>query len=44
VTTKVRMSGMFEGKAFEVKERQTDVWRWEKGGWKCIFTQETKII
>jgi ketosteroid isomerase-like protein len=44
VTTKVKMSGMFEGKAFDVKERQTDVLRWENGGWKCIFTQETKII
>ena len=23
--------------------RQTDVWRWKSGGWKCILTQEAKI-
>jgi ketosteroid isomerase-like protein len=43
VTAKVKMSGMFAGKAFDVKERQTDVWCWEDGGWKCILTHETML-
>ena len=43
VTTKVETSGTFKGQFFEVTERQTDVWCWEDGGWKCILTHETKI-
>lgn len=43
VTTKVRLSGTFAGKPFEVKERQTDVWRWKDGAWKCILTHETML-
>jgi len=43
VTTKVETSGIFQGKPFEVTERQTDVWRWKDGEWKCILTHETKI-
>ena len=43
VTTKVKTSGMFQGKSFDVMERQTDVWRWEQGGWKCILTQESNL-
>jgi hypothetical protein len=43
VTTKVETSGMFQGKTFEVTERQTDVWRWKDGVWKCILTHETKM-
>ncbi|HZY40152.1 MAG TPA: nuclear transport factor 2 family protein [Mucilaginibacter sp.] len=43
VTTKVETSGIFQGKPFEVTERQTDVWRWKDGVWKCILTHETKI-
>ena len=43
VTTKVETSGMFQGKPFAVTERQTDVWRWKDGEWKCILTHETKI-
>ena len=43
VTTKVRTSGQFQGKPFDVVERQTDVLRWEDGSWKCILTHETKI-
>jgi ketosteroid isomerase-like protein len=43
VTTKVKTSGMFQGKPFDVTERQTDVLRWEHGGWKSVLTHETKI-
>ena len=43
VTTKVRTSGMFQGKPFDVVERQTDVLRWENGAWKCVLTHETII-
>ena len=43
VTTKVKTSGTFQGKSFEVKERQTDVLRWEDGGWKCVLTHESDL-
>src|SRR5580658_4941675 len=43
VTTKVQTSGMFQGKAFDVTERQTDVLVWKDGGWKSVLTHETKI-
>jgi ketosteroid isomerase-like protein len=43
VTTKVKTSGVLAGKPFDVQERQTDVWLWKGGGWKCILTHETKI-
>ena len=43
VTTKVKTSGMFQGKPFDIVERQTDVLRWENGGWKCVLTHETII-
>jgi hypothetical protein len=43
VTTKVKTSGMFGGKAFDVVERQTDVWLWKDGGWTCVLTHETFI-
>ena len=43
VTTKVKTSGMFDGKPFDVKERQTDVLRWADGRWKCVLTHETAL-
>jgi ketosteroid isomerase-like protein len=43
VTTKVKTSGLFQGKPFDVVERQTDVLRWANGGWKCVLTHETII-
>ena len=43
VTTKVELSGTFGGKPFDVTERQTDVWYWTDGAWKCILTHETKM-
>src|SRR5579863_271360 len=41
VTTKLHTAGMFGGKPFDVMERQTDVWLWKDGGWKCVLTHET---
>jgi ketosteroid isomerase-like protein len=41
VTTKLKTSGMFGGKPFDVTERQTDVWLWKDGSWKCVLTHET---
>ena len=43
VTTKVQTSGVLQGKPFDVQERQTDVWCWKNGAWKCILTHETKM-
>ena len=43
VTTKVKTSGTFQGKPFDVSERQTDVLRWRQGGWKIVLTHETKL-
>jgi ketosteroid isomerase-like protein len=43
VTTKVKTSGVLQGKPFDVVERQTDVLHWANGSWKCILTHETKI-
>jgi len=43
VTTKVELAGVLGSKAFDIQERQTDVWRWKNGGWKCVLTQEAVI-
>jgi ketosteroid isomerase-like protein len=43
VTTKVRIAGMFAGKAFDRKMRQTDVLQWKDGAWKCMLTHETML-
>jgi ketosteroid isomerase-like protein len=42
VTTKLHNAGTFgsEHKTFDVMERQTDVWLWKDGGWKCVLTHE----
>lgn len=43
VTSKVTLAGVFKGKPFDVAERQTDVWVWRDGAWKCVLTHETKL-
>lgn len=43
VTSELATSGMFMGKSFDVRERQTDVLRWHDGGWKSVLTHETEI-
>jgi len=40
VTTKVHNAGRFGGKPFDAMERQTDVWLWKDGAWKCVLTHE----
>jgi ketosteroid isomerase-like protein len=41
VTTKVKTSGTFGGKPFDVRERETDVLHWEGGRWKIFLSHET---
>ena len=44
VTTKVVMAGVFHGKLYkDVGERQTEVWIWKDGAWKCVLTHETEL-
>ena len=44
VTTKVRLSGQLGGKSYDdLKIRQTDVWQWKNGAWKCVLTQEAVV-
>ncbi len=43
VTTKVKTSGVLQGKPFAVTERQTDILQWDHGAWKSVLTHETKI-
>ena len=43
VTFKLSLSGSFNHKDFSVKEVQTDVLKWEDGGWKCVLTHETNV-
>ena len=43
VTTKVSAAGVFAGKTFDIKMRQTDFLRWEDGRWKCILTHESNL-
>ena len=41
VTTRVALSGVFNGKPFDVLERVSDVFVWEDGAWKAFLTHET---
>ena len=41
VTTRVALSGVFNGKTFDVLERVSDVFVWKDGGWKAFLTHET---
>lgn len=43
ITFHLSLSGSFEHKDFSVKEVETDVLRWEDGGWKCVLTHETNV-
>lgn len=43
ITFHLSLSGSFNHKDFSVKEVQTDVLRWEDGGWKCVLTHETNV-
>lgn len=41
VTTRVALSGVFNGKTFDVLERVSDVFVWKDGAWKAFLTHET---
>ena len=41
VTVKVRI--VVRGAPREYNERQTDVWLWKDGKWKCLLTQESDL-
>jgi ketosteroid isomerase-like protein len=41
VTFKLHLAGTFGGKPFDVTERETDVWTWKDGAWKCVLSHET---
>lgn len=41
VTFKLHLAGTFGGKPFDVTERETDVWNWKDGKWKCVLSHET---
>ena len=41
VTFKLHLAGTFGGKPFDVMERETDVWTWKEGKWKCVLSHET---
>lgn len=41
VTFKLHLSGTFGGKPFDVMERETDVWTWRNGAWKCALSHES---
>jgi ketosteroid isomerase-like protein len=43
VTNRVKTSGVYHGKAFDIWERQTDVLLWKDGGWKVVLTQESGL-
>ena len=43
VTFKLSLSGALDHKEFSGKEVQTDVLKWEDGGWKCVLTHETNV-
>ncbi|HEV2288030.1 MAG TPA: nuclear transport factor 2 family protein [Candidatus Acidoferrales bacterium] len=41
VTFKLHLAGQFAGKPFDVMERESDVWIWKDGRWKCVLSHET---
>jgi ketosteroid isomerase-like protein len=43
ITFHLSLSGSTEHKDFSGKEVETDVLRWENGGWKCVLTHETNV-
>jgi ketosteroid isomerase-like protein len=43
ITIKLDLAGVFGGKPFEVLERETDIWVWKDGGWKCVLTHESFV-
>ena len=44
ITFHLSLSGPYKGRTFSGKEVETDVLRWEGGGWKCVLTHETNVL
>ncbi len=44
MTFHLSLSGPFKHKTFSGQEVETDVLRWEDGGWKCVLTHETDVL
>jgi len=44
VTFKLSASGTSDHKNWSGKEVQTDILKWENGGWKCVLTHETDVM
>jgi hypothetical protein len=42
-TRTLAVSGLLSGKAFSLKIRVTERWKWERGSWKLVFRQSAKI-
>ena len=40
VTFKLHLAGQSGGKPFDVMERESDVWIWKDGRWKCVLSHE----
>jgi ketosteroid isomerase-like protein len=43
VTVKLATSGIFNGKNFNIHERETDVFKWRDGRWRAVLSHETEI-
>jgi hypothetical protein len=43
VTFKLSASGVADHKDWSGKEVQTDVFKWESDGWKCVLTHEANV-
>lgn len=40
VTFTLHLAGQSRGKPFDVMERETDIWTWKDGTWKCTLSHE----
>ena len=40
ITFKLHLAGQSRGKPFDVMERETDIWTWKDGNWKCTLSHE----
>ena len=43
VTFNLSLAGSLNHKVFSGNEVQTDVLKWEDGGWKCVLSHETNV-
>jgi ketosteroid isomerase-like protein len=43
VTVKLATAGLFDGKNFNIHERETDVFKWRDGRWQAVLSHETMI-